>query len=343
VRAGLIIGKERFELAEVPEPVPGERQVVVDVQRCGICGSDVHAYVEGWRYAPGVCGHEWVGLVSATGPGVVAVGEGDRVAAGMAPGCGGCADCRAGRPEYCAVARSSYAGRRAPTNGGFARAIAIDANRLCRLPDGVDDVQGAGVEPASVAWHGVQRSRIRPGDVTCVVGCGAIGLLTLQCVRIAGAGYVVVVEPDAARRERALDLGADAALAPGSELREHLDSVTGGLRADIAIDCAGVPASLQQSVDMVRRGGSVCLLGVTGGDVTVAPMRWIGKEVSVDASMLFTLDEMATVVALVAEGTLRVTELHDATVDLDQLGQTIDDLATRRLTAVKVLVDPTAG
>ena len=343
MRAGVINGKGNFELAEVPDPIPEEGQAVVDIQRCGICGSDVHAYVEGWAYAPGICGHEWVGVVSAVGPGVSVVSEGDRVAGGVAPGCGQCEECRASLPEYCRVAQSSYAGKRAPRNGGFARAMALDANRLCRLPSELSDDAGAVVEPASVALHGVRRSLMRVGDVAVVVGCGPIGLLTLQCARIAGAGHVVAVEPDAGRRERALSLGADAALVPGAELREHIDQVTGGLRADIAFDCAGVPQTLQQSVDMVRRGGSVTMIGVAGGEASVIPMRWLAKEVTVNTSMVFTLAEMATVGTLAADGRLNLTALVDATITLDNLGATIDDLANRRIDAVKVLVDPTDG
>ncbi|MFN0090511.1 MAG: zinc-binding dehydrogenase [Acidimicrobiales bacterium] len=344
MRAGVIRGKGQFALAEVAEPAPGEGQAVVDIQRCGICGSDVHAYVEGWAYAPGICGHEWMGVVRAVAPGVTVVGEGDRVVgSGVAPGCGACEECRADLPEYCSTARAAYAGRRAPANGGFARSMALDANRLCRIPAAVSDEQGAIVEPSSVALHGVRKSRLRMGDVACVVGCGPIGLLTIQCALIAGAGHVIAVEPDAARRERALRMGAHAAFAPGAELREHLNELTGSLRADIAFDCAGVPQTLQQSVDLVRRGGSVCMIGVSNGDATVAPMRWVGKEVSIDTSMVFTLEEMGIAAGLVADGRLRVGELHDATITLDELGATIDDLANRRLDAVKVLVDPTAG
>ena len=343
MRAGVIRGKGQAELAEVAEPEVGEGQAMVDIARCGICGSDVHAYVEGWPYAPGICGHEWVGVVRATAPGVSVVSEGDRVVGGLAPGCGRCDECRAALPEYCRVAWSGYTGKRAPASGGFARTMALDANRLYRLPDGVDDEAGAIVEPATVAMHGVRRSRLRVGDVACVVGCGPIGLLTLACARIAGAGHVVAVEPDENRRARALDLGADAAFAPGAELREHLDELTGGLRADIAFDCAGVPRTLQQSVDLVRRGGSVCMIGVSGGEATIVPMRWLNKELTVDTSIVFTLEEMGIVAGLIADGRLPAKKLHDATITLDQWPQTIEDLANRRLDAVKILVDPTAG
>jgi 2-desacetyl-2-hydroxyethyl bacteriochlorophyllide A dehydrogenase len=343
MRAGVIKGRHHFELAELDEPRAAEGEVVVDILRCGVCGSDVHAYAEGWPYAPGVCGHEWVGVVRELGAGVATVHEGDRVAAGVSPGCGHCDECRSSRPEYCSFGRATYGGRLGPRNGGFARSMALHASRLCPVPATLTDDDAALMEPASVALHGIRRSRLRVGDVACVVGCGPIGLLTLQCARIAGAGHVVAVEPDAARRAKALEVGADSAVAPGQELRDHLNGLTGGRRADIAFDCAGVPTTLQQSIDMVRRGGSVCMIGVSGEAASVSPMRWLGKEVSVDTAMVFTLEEMAIVGGLLADGRLAVRPLHDRTITLDSLGQTIDDLANRRLDAVKILVDPTAG
>ena len=343
MRAGVIRGKGNFELADVAEPEANEGQAVVDVLRCGICGSDVHAYTEGWPYAPGICGHEWVGIVRATAPGVRSVSEGDRVAGGIAPGCGNCAECRASLPEYCSDAMRRYSGRLAPNNGGFARSMALDANRLCRLPTALTDDQAAMVEPASVAFHGVRRSRMRLGDVVMVMGCGPIGLFTLQCAKFNGAGHVIAVEPDAGRRARALAVGADAAYAPGAELRTYVDELTDGLRADIAFDCAGVPKTMQQSVDSVRRGGSVCMIGVAGGEASVVPGRWVQKEVAFDTSIVFSLDEMAMTADLIARGAIRTDELHDGTITLDQLGQTIDDLANRRTDAVKILVDPTLG
>jgi (R,R)-butanediol dehydrogenase/meso-butanediol dehydrogenase/diacetyl reductase len=343
MRVGQIKGKRTFELAELPEPELREGGAVVEISRCGICGSDVHAYVEGWPYAPAICGHEWVGTVAAVATGVTTVAEGDVVTGGVRPGCGTCEECRAGLAEYCAVGQATYAGRESGPTGGFAPMIGVDAARLNIVAPGLDADRAALIEPASVALHAVRRSRLRTGDLTCVVGCGPIGLLTLQCAKIAGAGHLVAVEPDARRRELALAVGADAAFAPGAELRDHIDERSRGLRADIAYDCAGIPQTLQQSVDMVRRGGSVCMVGVSGGEATIVPMRWMMKEVSVDTSLVFTLEEMAIATDFIATQRLAVSELIEGTVTLDQLGSTIDDLAEKRSDAIKILVDPTAG
>ena len=343
MRTGLVTGKGQFELRDVDEPTPGPGDALVEISLCGICGSDVHAYVEGWPYAPGICGHEWVGTVVGVGSDVRVVGTGDRVTGGLAPGCGRCAECRADLAAYCSTARSYYIGANAPPSGGFAPFMAASADRLVRVPDELTDGDAAVIEPVSVALHAVRRSRMRAGDVVCIVGCGPIGLLVAQCARLAGAGKVIAVEPDADRRRLALDTGADVAVEPGAQMREAVNEATGGLRADIAFDCAGIPQTIQQSVGMVRYGGSVCIVGVTGSDATIRPNRWLFKEISVDTSLAFSLDEMRAAASFIADGRISVTPLVNGTVTLDELPQTIDDLATKRNPAVKLLVDPTAG
>ncbi|MGY9073685.1 MAG: zinc-dependent alcohol dehydrogenase [Acidimicrobiales bacterium] len=343
MRAGLITGKDTFELVELDEPTPSTEEVVLAIQRCGVCGSDVHAYVEGWRLAPGICGHEWVGTVVAAGSDVTNVAEGDLVTGGQAPGCGQCRECRADLSQYCRVAKSHYSGRLAPASGGFAPYMALHAERVISISHEIALDDAAMIEPAAVALHAVRRSRLKFGDIAVVVGAGPIGLLTAQCVRIAGAGLVIVVEPDADRRALALATGAHIAVAPGEPMKEAIDAATAGLRADIAFDCAGIPQTIQQSVDTVRTGGSVCIVGVTSQPATISPMHWMMKEVAVDTSLVFTLDEMRIAAAMIGGGRLQVRPLHQGTVDLDGLAQTIDDLATRSSTAVKVLVDPTAG
>ena len=220
----------------------------------------------------------------------------------------------------------------------------MKAERVISIPEGISTDDAALIEPASVALHAVRRSRLRVGDVVCVVGCGPIGLLTAQVAKAAGAGVVIAVEPDENRRKLAVTTGIDVAVSPGEELRGTLDELTQGLRADIGFDCAGIPQTMQQSVDMVRRGGSVCLVGVTSQDALISPLRWIGKEVSLDTSIVFTLEEMKATANMILDGRLSVAPLHNNDiVDLDGLGRTIDDLAERRIDAVKILVDPSAG
>ena len=148
MRAGLVTGKGQFELVEREDPAPEADEVVVAIQRCGICGSDVHAYVEGWKYSPSVCGHEWVGVIAASGQGVLNVKEGDRVTGALAPGCGRCLECRNDLSQYCRTAWSDYAGPTGPTSGGFAPFLGLKAERVIAIPDGVDiKLQKIGTDP----------------------------------------------------------------------------------------------------------------------------------------------------------------------------------------------------
>lgn len=345
MRAGSITGTRQFEIIDVPEPTPSASGAVVEIALCGICGSDVHAYVDGWDYPANLCGHEWFGTVVAIGDQVTNVVEGDQVMGGITPGCGACSYCVAGHVQYCRPTAHEYNGMGADPSpsGGFAPLIGLEATRLAAMPEGITPAQGALVEPTSVAFHAVRQSLQRPGDVVVVVGAGPIGQLTAQCAKLAGAGLLIVVEPDPQRRAMATELGADVVLEPGPDLRRQVRSLTKGMGADVAYDAAGVPQTLEASINLVRRGGSVCLVGVTGEPTEVRTNRWLTKEITITTSMVYTIAEATRVAELIVGGRLRVEALHQGTVSLDELPATIERLATRELTALKVLVDPTAG
>jgi (R,R)-butanediol dehydrogenase / meso-butanediol dehydrogenase / diacetyl reductase len=336
MRAGLVTAPRRFELVEVPEPEPAPGVAVVAVRRCGICGTDVHGYLGPGPYTPAICGHEWVGEVVAIGAGVRAVAEGDRVVGGIAPPCGRCGPCRSGQAAWCTTALLGMVGRDplAPPHGGFAPRLALDAQRLVRVPEALTDHEAALVEPLTVALHAVRRSPPALGATVAVVGAGPVGLLTLQCARAAGAGRVVVVEPVEARRSLACSLGADEAVPPG-------DPAAAG--ADVVYECAGVPSTLQAAVDLARRGGTVGLVGLAEGPATVSPATWLVKEVTVVASLGYLHHEFAPAMALVTSGRVALAPLVDAVVTLDDLPATFARLADHPGAAVKILVDPTGG
>jgi (R,R)-butanediol dehydrogenase / meso-butanediol dehydrogenase / diacetyl reductase len=336
MRAGLVTGQRRFELVEMPEPEAKPGTAVVEVGLCGICGTDVHGFLSDQPYNPAICGHEFSGVVAAIGAGVANLSEGDRVLAGIAPACGRCAPCRAGQSAWCETAFLGMVGRDAlaPPHGAFAPRIAIGAGRLVPVAAGLTDEQAAVVEPATVALHAVRRSPPHLGDVVAVQGCGPIGLLALQCAKAAGAGRVVAIEPDPARRELAITLGADVAVAPEAAL----DALGAG--ADLVLECAGVPATVQRAVELVRRGGTVNLVGLASGTAAIAPGVWLVKEVTVVASLGYLHHEFAECMDLIADGRVQVTPLHDRTVGLSELPAAIERLADHPSSAVKVLVDP---
>ncbi len=340
--AGLITGKDTLELREVPEPTPFDDGVVVDISLCGICGTDVHAFQSGRPYNPAICGHEWAGTVSAIGGAVRSFTEGDRVVVAVAPACGACAACRAGQADRCEVAFLSALGRdaQAPAHGGFAPRIGVAASRIVHAHPSLSDVQAAQVEPTTVAFHAVRTSRIRLGDTAVVQGAGPIGLATLQWVRAAGAARVIVIEPSEQRRQLAASLGAHDVVEPGADATQLVLEHTHGLGADIVYECVGRAPAIQSAVDLARRGGAMCLIGLPHGEATINPTTWLVKEIAVTSSLAYFHEEFEMTMAMIADGRVAVEPLHSSTVGLAGLAAALADLASGQSTETKVLVDP---
>lgn len=338
----LIVGKEQVEMREFAEPTPADAGVVVDIALCGICGTDVHAYQSGQPYNPAICGHEWAGTVSAVGRSVTSFAEGDRVVVGAAPACGACTACRAGHAERCQTSFLSAIGRdaMAPPHGGFAARLAVAASRVVHTHPNLTDAQAAQVEPATVAFHAVRTSPLRLGDVAVVQGAGPIGLSTLQWARAAGAARVIVVEPNERRRALALQVGAHDAVEPGASAVEVINEHTHGLGADIVYECVGRPFAVQAAVDLARRGGAMCLIGLADEDAAISPRTWLVKEIAVTASLAYWHEEFEMAMAMIADGRVSLDPLHSSTVPLAGLPSALHDLASGASTQTKILVDP---
>ncbi|MEQ8861223.1 MAG: zinc-binding dehydrogenase [Pseudomonadales bacterium] len=343
MKAGIVTGKQRLELKEFPDPEPSPGKAVVQIAYCGICGTDLHAYQSGAPYNPAICGHEWCGTVSAATTDT-SVREGDRVAIGIAPACGRCPSCLRGDHGHCDTAFAGLigVGPLAAPHGGFASAIAIDASRLYPVWDGIDDVHAAMLEPATIALHAVRRTPIRLGDCVVVIGAGPIGLLVAQCARAAGAGALVVVEPQPARRALAASLGADLVVDPNAEdAAERIDAFSGRSGADVVFECAGIPSTIDIAVALCRRGGAASLVGVPNAPATIQGAAWLVKEINVTASLGYGREEFDLVQGLVSDGRLALPPLHTATVGLDGLAGAFDALS-HDPAEVKILVDPGA-
>jgi (R,R)-butanediol dehydrogenase/meso-butanediol dehydrogenase/diacetyl reductase len=341
VIAALITGAATVELREFDDPVPADLGVVVDIAFCGICGTDVHAYQSGRPYTPAICGHEWSGTISAVGRAVRSFSEGDRVVVAAAPACGACAACLAGQADRCLVAFAAATGRdaMAPPHGGFAPRIAVAASRVVPTDPGLTDEEAAQVEPATVAFHAVRTSHLRLGDTAVIQGAGPIGLSTLQWVRAAGAGTVIVVEPNEQRRELAAAFGAHFAVHPdeaGETVREH----SHGLGADVVYECVGRPFAIQSAVDLARRGGSMCLIGLADSDASIVPGSWLVKEIRVTAALAYQREEFEMAMGMITDGRVQVAPMHTSTVRLDGLADALADLAGGSTQQTKVLVNP---
>lgn len=341
MHAALITGQGNVEIQEFAAPVPGPESAVVDIAFCGICGTDIHAFQSGKDYNPAICGHEWSGTVSAIGSDVKRLSEGDRVVVAVPPPCGRCRPCRAGQTATCSAVLAVATGRDplAPIHGGFAPQIAVGASRLVKTNPDITDEQAAQVEPVTVALHAVRKSGIRLGDVAVVQGAGPIGLTTLQWAKAAGAGKVIVVEPNEARRALATELGATISTTP-EEVGDILAEVTSGLGADIVYECVGRPQTIQSAVDLARRGGSMCLIGLADSNAEISPHVWLVKEINLSAALAYSHEEFDMAMGMMADGRIRVDPMHSTTTSLEGLGAALEDLGSGTSEQIKVLVDP---
>lgn len=329
MRAVRLLDAHLLELEEVPEPeaMPGE--VVIQVDGCGICGSDLSSYKVG-LFAGTVPGHELAGTVHAVGDGVALWQAGDTAVIDPKIPCGSCDDCRSGSGYRCAMALTAGIGF--ARDGGFAERVAVPAANLHRLPAGLALEHACLVEPLSVAIHGVERARAHPGAAAVVVGLGPIGLLTVATLHARGAGPIVGADPVADRRQLALDLGATAAVAEIREVR----GVVGPVAA--VIECSGHAPVLQAAADLVTTGGRLVLVGVPFGETTVAPIMWVTREIEIIGSIASGTADFEVSLAMLAADPA-IAGIVTRRASLAELPQAFEELITPA-SGGKVIVDP---
>jgi L-iditol 2-dehydrogenase len=264
-RVAELSGLRQFRLVEAPLADPGLGQVQVRIDAVGICGSDLHSYSDGGvgdtpcQY-PMVLGHEPAGVVMRLGAGVTGWSAGDRAAFEPAIYCYHCEFCRAGHHNVCANLRFMSM----PGDPGFFRDFAnIPVGNLVAIPPGMSARDATIIEPLAVVLHSMRFVALQPMETAAVFGAGPIGLMTVICLKLAGAGRVWAVEPVAARRELARQAGADAVLdsAAIDPSREILHD-TGGRGVDVAIDCAATGGSTNHCLRAVRNAGRVVVTGI---------------------------------------------------------------------------------
>ncbi|MDT8909581.1 zinc-dependent alcohol dehydrogenase family protein [Amycolatopsis sp. PS_44_ISF1] len=309
MRAAIVDRPGEIRVGDVPDPKPGERQVVVKVGACGICGTDLH--IADGHFPPTpypiVPGHEFAGEIVELGADVPAEWKvGDRVAVDPSLYCGYCTPCRSGHGNLCA----NWNATGDTVAGAFAEYVAVPADTCHRMPGSMTWEQGAIVEPVSCAVHGVRRIGVEAGERFLVVGAGTMGLIMQQLLQRAGA-EVTVVDRNADRLPRATGLGATA-------VAEDVSALDGELY-DAAVDCTGAAPAIESAFDALRRGGRLLVFGVAPAEARVAlsPFRIYNDEITIVGSMA-VLNSYATALDLVAKGYVDTEALITDTLPLEQ-------------------------
>jgi threonine dehydrogenase-like Zn-dependent dehydrogenase len=317
VRAFVVTGPRRSEVAEVPRPAPAPGQVVVGIERVGVCGTDVELFTGDMEYLnngratyPIRLGHEWCGTVSAVGDGVDPGWLGRRATGDTMLGCGACDRCRGGRAHVC-EARFEI-GIRGGFPGALAEQLAVPASALHALPDAVDEVAGALVEPGGTALRALHAAALRPGERLLVLGPGTIGLLVAMFARAQGAEVHVLGLPGPSLGF-ARTLGVRGAWTADDLPRLPFDAV---------IDASTSPGLPALALDLVEPGKRVVLIGVAGHPSVIDSRAIVLKDVTA-VGILGASAGLAGTIERYAAGSVDPRPLVAATVGLGQVGDVL--------------------
>lgn len=339
MKAAVLPSAGRVKIEDLPRPQAGLNDIVVKVGACGLCGTDQHIF-EGSGHLtvdfPLVPGHELAGEVVEVGADVGWLKPGDCVALDPNIHCGHCFYCTLGEVHLCENLQALGVTR----NGGFEEFCLSPARQAILLPDNVTTLMGGLAEPVACCLHGADRLVVRPGETVLILGGGFIGLVLLQLVKAAGAGAVIVSEPFAPRRARALEIGADRVVDPNAEnLAAIVLKATGGRGADACIESAGRVETAEQAVHLARRGGRVLFFGVVpeGRMAAISPFDIYRKELTIMGSFVNPFTH-SRAVQLLSEGVVNVENLVSHRFPVEDFAEALE--TARRPDAVKVVVCP---
>jgi L-iditol 2-dehydrogenase len=269
MRAARLHGIRDLRIEELPLPVPGPGEVLLRVASVGVCGSDVHFYLEGSIgdqviAEPLVPGHEFSGWVEAHGPGANQPEIGQLVAVEPATHCGHCESCEHGHPNLCPEVRfKDFCG----VDGARAEHVDVPAANCHPMPAGFSQDDGVLLETRGVAIHSADQGHLTPSCTIAVLGAGSIGLLIAAVAKASGAAEFYMTEPLEYRRDLALSYAADDAFDPNAgDVVQGILQSTGGRGVDVAFEAAGAPDTPAQAAEIARPGGTVVVAGIPSDD-----------------------------------------------------------------------------
>jgi (R,R)-butanediol dehydrogenase/meso-butanediol dehydrogenase/diacetyl reductase len=343
MRAAVFHGPRDIRLTEVPDPIPRPGEVLIKVQRAGICGSDVNRFLYGSHpWPPGfIMGHEFSGEIAELGPGASGWRVGDQVVVEPTLYCGACFYCRQGYHNRCVdFMRRGITG--SGTDGAFAEYVRVPAYQLHRRPPELSPDLGALVEPTAVSVHGWRLAGVERPDSVVVVGTGNIGLLAIVVARAKGARQIIAVGKYAPRQELALAYGAALVLEPvDPRLGERILERTDGLGAALVLEAAGTPSSLRTAVGAARKGGKIVVLGVFQEEVALDYRTILLHEKQIIGSVIYQRQDFADAIRLLTRGEVHARRHITGEIPLDAIvPRGFVPLTEKRAEHIKIQVYP---
>jgi L-gulonate 5-dehydrogenase len=344
MKAAVLVDDQRFEIRNVPKPVPGADQVLIRVRWASICGTDMHIYLGEFKDRvkyPRILCHEFSGDVAAVGPKVTAFKPGDRVVADPIIWCGSCPACLDGRLNICC--RLQLIG--IDYDGGFAEFVSVGMDKVFKVPEGIALRTAALTELYALGVHSVRRARIEPGDKVVVLGAGRLGLSVLEVARLSATTWVAVVDVIDSRLEIARQMGADLVINALKEdpVRAVL-GVTNNLGVDRVIETIGAAVTIperdwpaQQAVKMSRHGGRMVMMGLGPQETPVLWKEVALKELEIAGSRV-TLGDFPRALDLMASNRFHPDLLITRDFQIEETGEAFRLLEEDPGKYIKVLI-----
>ncbi len=339
MRAAVYRAPGDVAVEERPLPEVGPNDVLLEVSHCGVCGSDLHMFVDGWARPGTIGGHEYSGRVIAIGAEVTTWAPGDEAIGGPSRKCGEC--------EYCAAGRSQLCSRRpspglSDFQGAFAEYVRVHEHEAVRVPETVSLRAAALTEPLAVALHGLTRGGVRAGQRVLVTGAGPIGALSVAAARARGVTDIVVSEPHPRRRALAERLGA-VAIAPEALPAPPMPFDVVADSFDVALECSGHAVAMEAALAQLRPAGTLVLVGAGMKPPRFDPNRIVLNELVVTGAFVYDPDGFERALELLASPGFPIDTLIEGDdVPLEGLPGAVEQLVAGERPG-KVMIVPSEG
>jgi 2-desacetyl-2-hydroxyethyl bacteriochlorophyllide A dehydrogenase len=342
MKAVTLSGPKRLELGVFDKPAPDGRSAIIKVASCGICGSDLHYWEAGvgMNGLPGlIMGHEFAGIVEDPG-GRDDIKPGDRVTAIPLNPCGECTSCRQGLVQMCMNGmKRPNIGQNSP--GAYAEYVSIRSDMVRRLPDQMNDLEAAMIEPASVCLHAVRRAGIKAGDKVLIVGSGTIGLLSAAWAKLSGASRIIMTEVNDARAAAAARLGdADEVIdAKDAKANSKIKKASSG-GVDAAIDASASEAGINSALSALKIRGTLVLAGISFMPQSLMTLPLTVKEIKLKGTFGYGIDDFDLAMDFMARKVLKVEKYINREIGLEGVQEACEALHSGKSGDVKIIIRP---
>lgn len=339
MKAALISGVKKFEIKDIEEPKSDGYNVIVDIKKSGICGSDLHYFVNGSPISL-IMGHEFCGIVKDKGA-RTDLKVGDRVTALPISPCGKCDACKSHNPQYCSKTWEKAIGLSLDNPGALTETIKIRPDMVCKVPNNMSDEEVCMVEPTAVSYHAIKLANIKKGQNVLVIGGGIIGLGSLMFAKYCKASYVCLTETNEKRKEKALDLKlCDEAYNPLNEdtTKILLEKTNGGF--DVVIECCGNSNAVNSALSLVKPGGTVILVGVSTKPIETYTALAVTKELTIKGAIAYTVSEFKECINLISKRKINVMPFVSLEIPLNEVENAYEKLTSGTDEAIKIIVNP---